>query len=563
MPPAVPPRPQRVVVRFKPDVNLPYNASAIEKLQEQAGHAWDEIAVPHPGTQFGVLYPRLDPLQLKSYFQLTPTVGNEPFRFTSDYAILCPPNVSAAAVAERIGAWPSVRSAYVQAGAAPPPASVHAIDDRFCGNQGYLDATPVGIGARWVWENTPANGSGVGLVDLEQGWILNHEDLLSPTIPTPIHGENIAYHNHGLQVLGVVRASDNDKGIIGIAPQCDVRVASPWNCVPPLPCADHSDVCAHDHNFAQAILAAVGAMSKGDVLLLEAQWGTAGGGACYASPPWVPVEVDDINFDAIRLAVSKGIVVVEAAGNGSQDLDAFAAGSKQILNPSAGKGVFRDSGAILVGAAVSVNPTSKSPLRSPYFSTNYGSRVDCYAWGQGVYTTLQKYGSTALNEYGDTFGETSASSAIVAGAAVLLQSWKILGGGAPYSPLELRAKLANRTPLVNTDSANGYAVDKIGVMPNLEAIINSEIAALPMFHHLPRRHHDDAARLFNDPHGTPILQPLREHLAKLDPAERDLAVALAALDLADQAERKSIAKRLRKTARRILKDARKKPKRDR
>ena len=47
-------------------------------------------------------------------------------------------------------------------------------------------------------------------------------------------------------------------------------------------------------------------MDVGDVLLLEVQ------------RSYLPTEVDDADFDAIRLAVAHGIVVVEAAGNGDR-----------------------------------------------------------------------------------------------------------------------------------------------------------------------------------------------------------------------------------------------------
>ncbi len=554
MPPASPAARRRVVVRFKPDVNLPYNATAVEKLLDQAGHDWSEISNPHPGTRFGLLFPRIDPVRLKSYEQLTPAVGHRPFRFTSYFVVDCPPNVSADDVVERLDAWQSVEKVYVQPGAAPPPSSVLATNDLLSHLQGYLDCAPDGVGARWVWNNTPANGTGVGLVDLEQGWELNHEELASAAIPPPIYGLNYLHHNHGLKVLGVVRASDNDRGIVGIAPRCGVRVVSPWTCRS-TPCPDHTDPCEHDYNVAEAIVEAVHASHRGDVLLLEAQTGMLGS-SCYAVEPWLPVEVEDVVRDAIILAVTNQIVVVEAAANGNVDLDAFTRGTDRILDPTPCNDAFCDSGAILVGAAKTAALTAEEKLRSRLGTSNYGNRVDCFAWGRGVQTTLQFPGSTALNEYGDLFAETSSAAAIVAGAAVLLQSWRDTIGEPRYTPARLRELF--RDPTLNT--ASHSASDRIGVMPNLKAIIESELAALAMVHHLPRRYQGDAARLLHDRNGTPILEPLREHLAKLDPAERDLAVALAALDLADQAQRKSIAKRLRKAARRILKDARKKPK---
>ena len=66
-----------------------------------------------------------------------------------------------------------VEAAYVEPGPQPPP--VAAFDDPLSINQGYLDAAPAGIDARWAW--SLVDGSGVGFADLEQGWTLAHEDL--------------------------------------------------------------------------------------------------------------------------------------------------------------------------------------------------------------------------------------------------------------------------------------------------------------------------------------------------------------------------------------------------
>lgn len=559
MPPTVPlPPSRRVVVRFRRDVDLPYDASAVEQLANQAGHDWNEITGPHPGTRFGLLYPTIPVDRLKGYSLLTPAFGTKPFHFTSDFVVDCPPNVSPAAVAERINAWDSVGVAYVQAGAAPPPSSVMSANDPLSHSQHYLGAAPDGVDARWVWDNTPANGAGVRLVDLEQGWFLDHEDLLDAAIPVPIRGENLVFRDHGSSVLGIVRATDNLVGIVGVAPQCRVQVVSPWTCQF-APCVDHSAAGLeyHLYNVAEAIHAAILSLNPGDVLLLESQYGTPDGYG-GALPPWLPAEVDDVVYDAIRLAVTNKIVVVEAAANGTVDLDTYARGTDRILDPTPTNDKFRQSGAILVGAAVTAAVTAAEPLRSRLASSNFGKRVDCYAWGRGVRSTGEISGPIDV-KYPANFGETSAAAAIVAGAAVLLQSWRDAVGAPRYTPARLRELF--RDPALNT--ASHSAADKIGVMPNLRAIVEAERAALPVFQRMPQRVKEDAMRLLfeRDPAtGHPPLGALRDFLERIDPSERDAVLGMLALDLSERAQRKSIAKRLRKAARRILKDARKKPK---
>jgi hypothetical protein len=193
-------------------------------------------------------------------------------------------------------------------------------------------------------------------------------------------------------------------------------------------------------------------------LLLEAQttYSTASG--------FVPVEVEQVVFDAIQFATSQGIVVVEAGGNGAVDLDTFQdVNGKQILNRASTN--FRDSGAIMVGAA-----SSSVPHQRLSFS-NFGSRIDCFAWGENIDTCGDGWTGTNANAYTTSFGGTSGASPIVTGAALLLQSWKVKSGESRYSPSTLRALLSN--PSLNTLSATPDK-DMIGVMPNLQAIINQE-----------------------------------------------------------------------------------------
>ena len=86
-------------------------------------------------------------------------------------------------------------------------------------------------------------------------------------------------------------------------------------------------------------------------------------------------------------------------------------------------------------------------------ASNFGNRIDCFAWGNGVFT-LEK----------SAFGGTSSASAIIAGAAVAVQGYanKYL---AVFSLSELRDLFRDKA--LNTQSVNGINRDKIGVMPNV------------------------------------------------------------------------------------------------
>ena len=168
-------------------------------------------------------------------------------------------------------------------------------------------------------------------------------------------------------------------------------------------------------------------------------------------------------FDAIRHVTDDGIVVIEAAGNGGHDLDTFVnAANHQVLNR--GSNHFRDSGAIMVGAASSTAPHTRLTFSC------HGSRIDCYGWGENIDTTGDGGTGNLTNTYTMGFNGTSGASPMVAGAAVLLQSWRKPRSQA-YSPEILRDLLTSH---LNTASANP-AIDRIGVMPNLRAILETEI----------------------------------------------------------------------------------------
>ena len=210
----------------------------------------------------------------------------------------------------------------------------------------------------WAW--SLADGTGVGFVDVEQGWTLNHEDLAAANI-TLISGLNQAYTGHGTAVLGEVVGVDNHLGVIGIAPGVSARVVSQYR-------------TASNYQTGAAILSALSQMSAGDVMLLEAQ-------TTYSTMPgYLPVEVEDAVFTAILTATQAGVIVIEAGGNGGNNLDAFQdVNGRKVLNRSSPD--FRESGAIIVGAASSAASHGRLSF------SNFGSPIDCYAWGENIQTT--------------------------------------------------------------------------------------------------------------------------------------------------------------------------------
>jgi serine protease len=432
----------RVIVKFHDYVSLPYEEGAESELEPRGVGSWRQLTERFPGIQLTPLYRDLSPEQLAGMVELagqrdrSAKMPNMHTYFTID----CPPGIEPDALATTLASWPSVQEAYVEGGPTVPP-QVNPIDDPRQVNQGYEDAAPGGINAEFAWAVPGGDGTGIQLVDLEQGWTLNHEDLVSAGIAI-ISGINQAYPGHGTAVLGELVAVDNTVGDVGIVTRAGARVVSQWR-------------TTSTYSTAEAILSAVAALNFGDVLLLEAQ---------TTAPGWsfLPVEIETAVYDAIRLATALGIVVVEAAGNGGTDLDTYTSGGVQILN-RASTG-FRDSGAIMIGAASSAAPHTRLGF------SNFGSRIDCYGWGQNVDTTGDGWQGTSTTAYTSFFGGTSSASPIVTGAAVSVQGMTQTQLGYRFSPRALRAILSN--PANGTASANP-ATDRIGVMPNLQTIVTT------------------------------------------------------------------------------------------
>ncbi|MEO8333530.1 MAG: S8 family serine peptidase [bacterium] len=322
------------------------------------------------------------------------------------------------------------------------PAEVNPDDDPNFGEQFHLRPPPDGVDAEYLW-SLGYDGSGIGFVDIEGGWYIDHLDLPANRIET-IPGDTMkpSSMQHGTSVLGVVAAVDNALWVVGVAPGVTrVTLSSVY----------HRAEGIGVKYLADAIVNAIDHSMPGDVILIEWQKAEKEG--------FLPVEVVDEAYDAIRLASALGRIVIEPAGNQGLHLDDILRDEGFVLRRGS-----RESGAVMV-AASEVGPGLK-----PRLDSNHGTRVDCFAPGTSIVTCdyVSEEVGNAKSDYRTNFAQTSAASSIVAGAAVLFQSaWKARTG-APLSPLQLRARFSDST--LNTKQ--GTSMHVIGRMPNLRKLID-------------------------------------------------------------------------------------------
>jgi hypothetical protein len=379
---------------------------------------------------------------------------------------------------ERFNALPEVDLAYRELVALDPGT---APGTSLAEDQGYLHEAPTGIGASAVWKYLKGGKGGadpVTVCDLEQGWHTDHMEIQGQITLPFFFGANREVDepgqgHHGTAVVGqLTAAGQGPYSVQGVASGAGrFTLASHYrslgeeelddtsNAVPHPFAGTRGHVAAAIVNTLVDLIEPAGSGPKplrgGDVLLLEIQRGR------------LPTEVDAADFDAVRLASALEVVVVEAAGNGGIDLDGYVDPDTRRSLSRGGPG-FRDSGAIFVGASHAALPHDRAGF------SNYGSRLDCYAWGEAVTSCgYGDLGGDLANEYyTNTFSGTSSASPIIAGAAALVQRLRGASGADPLRPRAMRALLSD--PATGTRQGPGVA-GFIGVMPDLGKVLRGRL----------------------------------------------------------------------------------------
>lgn len=523
-----------IIVKFRDEHKFRYTDNLEDQISANGPGPWEELEKEFPGISFNVVYTGYPEEDIQNYITKLENLAeaNDPTfkraNLLNYYVLESPPTVNKEELlkALRQGKWKDlVEFAYIPLDHAPLPNSPQQ-PVALIGQQGYLRPAPEGLGVIDAWSLQGADGSNINFIDIERGWILNHLEFIkfnsttsafsfadvqdldsshdrSTDVPEPPDSQESkdADISHGTSVLGVVCAPDNGQQIIGIAFAANGKVVSTLRQsdlrVPRVPDANKAIIAASLH------------LGEGDVLLIEVQYQDG------AQKLW-PVDANPMEREAIKTLVGNGITVIEVAGNGSadttlpldtegQDLDIYTESSsredtlkdtlKDTLNRASPN--FKDSGAILVGSATRGDTPGFTHDRMKKTAgneaSNFGNRVDCYAWGEKIFTA----GGPDPDDHNDKFGSTSGASAIIAGVALVVQGVaKVnhLGGNSngTFTPKELREILGSFDPKTNQPwrrtngqgqpipppfgtNSNNPATDLIGVMPDLKKIFTDNI----------------------------------------------------------------------------------------
>jgi hypothetical protein len=432
----------RVIVKFKDSIpELPYDNTADNSVRARFPGVF--ASEPFMGLRLTPLFDSVPAASIRRFQQHAQDIGVKDVpNFLNYFAASIPEGLTPTDVIEHLHRGsinsdlevcyveeaPRTRvDRFVSSAHHPQPIAGDYDPDVKDGLQRHLLSAPISVGAVDAWKIKGGDGAGMCFADLEVGWALGHDEFEGYDLSVLGTGVNMAFgFKHGTNVLGIVAGKRNGRLGQGIAYGLDsILLASPYR------------QFGH-HNVAAPLMEILTAPKSPHVILLEVGNELANGGTG-------PIETIPCVRQQILAATGQGIVVIEPAGNAEDhaplDIDT------EIDN---------DSGATIVGA---VTPLASHKRLA---SSNFGDRVDCYAWGDGIHTAVTDEHGTATTESGFGLGETSGAAAIIAGVALSIQGMLNAAGRPLLSPGEIRAIL--RDPKLGTACSPG------GSMPDLKRI---------------------------------------------------------------------------------------------
>ena len=398
-----------------------------------------------PDLTFRRLYDGASPVELAKLVAEAQKLSPDyvPAAFEQFVSINCPEDLDPAPLADALLAFPDiVEIAYVAP--VPEDATVIGTGNPKFAAQRHL--TAMNVPAAW---RRNADGSGTNYIDIELGWLPDHEDL---PLLTLLGGQNLlSSFGHGTAVRGVIQAIDNLTGVVGIAPETNGRFIGFFSRT--------RRGTRQELAFESAISLAITKLAQGDVLLLESETIIDFNGARTG----VPAELTIGTYNIIALATGRGIIVVEAAGNSALDMDLFRDDAGQAVLSRSGPGARADSNAIVVGGCLPNNTRWIDPAH-PTTGSNFGSRVDCCGWAEQVATCGQFNPPFRRDAYlagpaPTFFSGTSSAAAIIAGICLLVEQ---------LSPTRLRS---DQCRAILANPANGTAIPGVGPLPDMARII--------------------------------------------------------------------------------------------
>lgn len=311
---------------------------------------------------------------------------------------------------------------------------MHLIPYQFIAHVEEVTEVPKGvemIQAPIVWEKT--KGSGMTIAILDTGCDLTHPDLKDRIIG----GRNFTnddngnkdvyrdYNGHGTHVAGTMAATQNQRGVVGVAPEANLLIVK---------VLDKNGSGQYDW-IINGIYYAI--EQQADIISMS-----LGG----------PEDVSELH-EAIQKAVEHNILVVCAAGNEGDGQDA----TNEFDYP----GSYNE--------VISVGAVNLDRRISDFSNSN--NEVDLVAPGETIL-------STYLNGKFATLSGTSMATPHVSGALALIKVLANQSFDRELTVPELYAQLIKRTvPLGHSPKLEGNGIVYLTAVDYLTEIFNSDVKA--------------------------------------------------------------------------------------
>ena len=173
-----PKRLPNVIVKFHNWVQLPpYKDNFQDYLVDTGMAPWAELEHEFPGITIQRVFITLSPEEIQE-FEDRAFNKEDPERphLLRYFQIDSPPGTDREALAKKFRELAIVELAYVPLTlvSPPDPPSHNAAAQGF---QVHLTASQASIGAEAAWQTASGDGRGMRFIDLERGWLLNHQNL--------------------------------------------------------------------------------------------------------------------------------------------------------------------------------------------------------------------------------------------------------------------------------------------------------------------------------------------------------------------------------------------------
>jgi|GEM_PF-526180 len=250
---------------------------------------------------------------------------------------------------------------------------VESVEPNYIIERNYTPSDP-GYSKQWhlkkinapkAWDTTKGSGQ-ITVAVVDNGVQVNHPDLAGKIV-SPYNvvtgARSVPAGEHGTHVAGIIAASINKKGVIGVAPNVKIM---------PINVFQGDGATSYDVAYGIVYAADHGA----NVINLSL--------GAYAATGYEAA--------AVQYAASKGVVLVAAAGNDDTYLPSYPAAFEPVI---------------------AVSATDSTDFITDF--SNYGDYIDLAAPGVNIYSTVPR------SSYGSLHG-TSMAAPIVSGTAALVLS---------------------------------------------------------------------------------------------------------------------------------------------